>query len=550
MADLPPLLRSPPFPWIDPAAARVSETRSGAGPSADAARLRTLVEAMREARVGGTFWHPPARVRGERVVRVATRQALHAIVEGWSGAPPVVVAPDANWARSALRRLGWQHLAEPVDPWSLLGPGVALHVAAGDEWGLIGHVAGAELVEHGAASPPTERLGAALLGAVRYRDPFTGEETRPETIIALLADWRRTLDSNRQVAVATGMSWWKRRAIERFLWVPRTRPLQFRRSAAAAVAAASAAGGAVAVWPSRAPVGLTDAAEERGVPLVRVEDGFIRSVGLGADLTEPFSIVVDPLGIYYDPTGPSALEQLLETSAFPPALLARAEALADTIRRLRISKYGIGTDEAVFPPRTSRRRVLVPGQVSDDLSVRRGGGTVAGNLDLIARARASEPDAEIWYRPHPDVDAGHRRGAVADADALRHADKVVRGGSMAALLDVVDGVHVLTSLTGFEALLRGLDVTCHGQPFYAGWGLTRDMAPRLARRTRTLTLAQLVAGTLILYPRYRDAAMGLPCSAEILVQQFTVPQAFRRSAVSRLRSWQGRLRVALAGGRR
>jgi len=76
----------------------------------------------------------------------------------------------------------------------------------------------------------------------------------------------------------------------------------------------------------------------------------------------------------------------------------------------------------------------------------------------------------------------------------------------------VDEVHTISSLTGFEALLRGLDVTCYGLPFYAGWGLTTDMdgqslpkATYLKRRQRDiyLTLEQLIYGALICYPLYR-----------------------------------------------
>ena len=43
---------------------------------------------------------------------------------------------------------------------------------------------------------------------------------------------------------------------------------------------------------------------------------------------------------------------------------------------------------------------------------------------------------------------------------------------MDVLLGIVDEVHTLTSLTGFEALLRGIEVHAYGGPFYAGWGLT------------------------------------------------------------------------------
>ena len=140
------------------------------------------------------------------------------------------------------------------------------------------------------------------------------------------------------------------------------------------------------------------------------------------------------------------------------------------------------------------------------------------------------------------MDAGHRKGVVRDADALRHADRVVRGGSMARLLELVDAVQVLTSLTGFEALLRGREVTCHGMPFYAGWGLTRDLAPVSERRGRPLTLDQLVAAVLILYPRYLDPVTHLPCPPEILIHRMTDGSARNRLGwVTRIRQLQGRL---------
>ena len=186
--------------------------------------------------------------------------------------------------------------------------------------------------------------------------------------------------------------------------------------------------------------------------------------------------------------------------------------------------------------------MLVPGQVEDDLSVRLGGGAVAGNLDLLRRARAEEPGAFLLFKPHPDVDAGLRAGHVADAEALRHADQVVRDVAMPELLDTVDAVHVLTSLTGFEALMRGREVVVHGAPFYAGWGLTRDLASPLPRRGRRLTLPQLVAATLILYPRYLDPVTRLPCPPEILVARLSEQRVPRATWLTRVRGLQGRLR--------
>jgi len=340
--------------------------------------------------------------------------------------------------------------------------------------------------------------------------------------------------NDRDIRVACGIAWWKRKRIAQFLGDGQAR-LLFSDDAHQAVAAAG--DGAIAVWPSRTPAGLEELAGDR---LVRIEDGFIRSIGLGADLHPPLSIVVDRSGIYYDPSRPSDLETILEDGVFSPGMRARAEALTEMIVLRGISKYESQVPSAARIAR-AKRTILVAGQVEDDLSVRSGGAGVAGNLELLRRARAAEPDAHILFKPHPDVDAGHRRGHVPDAALHQYADEIVRRESMPSLLARVDGVHVLTSLTGFEALLRGLDVTVHGQPFYAGWGLTRDLAPPVVRRTRNLSLAELVAGTLILYPRYLDPVTERPCPPETLLQRFAEGWKPRLTWLIRLRRLEGRI---------
>jgi len=81
----------------------------------------------------------------------------------------------------------------------------------------------------------------------------------------------------------------------------------------------------------------------------------------------------------------------------------------------------------------------------------------------------------------------------------------------------------LTSLSGFDALLRGKAVTTYGLPFYAGWGLTTDMAfaatSCFARRTRQLSLDELVAATLLRYPVYWDHDLkGVTTCMAVLLQ--------------------------------
>jgi len=78
---------------------------------------------------------------------------------------------------------------------------------------------------------------------------------------------------------------------------------------------------------------------------------------------------------------------------------------------------------------------------------------------------------------------------------------VTQSVALNSLVEQVDEVHTMTSLLGFEALIRGATVVCHGIPFYAGWGLTQDKL-YCPRRMRELTLDELVHGTLIEYPRY------------------------------------------------
>jgi len=276
-------------------------------------------------------------------------------------------------------------------------------------------------------------------------------------------------------------------------------------------------------------------------PIYTMEDGFIRSNGLGATLLAPLSVVVDKLGIYYDATQPSDLEVLLrDCQPLSTKQLQRIEQLRDKLLTQRVSKYNVGS-RAVDSQNTNNQntntlaksnhkisgnskiswlsaaqatnktRLLIVGQVEDDLSVQYCGSAIKTNSDLIERIRQDHPDAYLIYKPHPDVEAGLRRGQVA-ANILQQVDAVAHDTAMPDCLAQVDEVHTISSLTGFEALLRDLAVVCYGLPFYAGWGLTvdadADLHPKvlyIQRRQRKtpLTLEQLIQCTLIAYPLYR-----------------------------------------------
>ncbi len=467
--------------------------------------------------------------------------------------PGRLVAPLNQIARTK----GWPILNGRFDPWPLLDRAKTVHCLGG-EIGFLALLKGCHVhcygpsayTGHGltddhptlprAPSPFTrdQLVGHILFDMARYTDPFTGLPTQFETIAQYMADWRRQERQNQAITVCCGMSFWKRARIKAFL-TSRVRPPAFIDDADRAVEQAAKTKGAIAVWASREPETLRARAEQAGVTIIRVEDGFIRSIGLGADFTPPASVTLDTRGLYFDPARPSDLEVILAAHPFPPDLCRRAAALADLMIHRKITKYAAEDTVALSRP-AGKKVIFVPGQVEDDRSIICGGAKIRHNLALLSEVRSSNPDAFILYKPHPDVDAGHRVGVIPDEEILRYADRLERGTPTTALLSIADEVHVITSLVGFEALLRQKKTVVYGRPFYAGWGLTEDMAP-IERRTRRLSREALIAGTLILFPRYLDPVTMLACPPEILIDRLGNPTLWRPTFLTRLRRIQGRI---------
>ncbi|WP_164867779.1 capsular polysaccharide export protein, LipB/KpsS family [Rhodovarius crocodyli] len=360
---------------------------------------------------------------------------------------------------------------------------------------------------------------AAALPYTRFACPFTGRPLAAEEAVAILALWRGRAAENHRVKFLLHMQKWKRRDIGHVFGTGAGHP-PFAETPAEAMRP----GAVVAAWAARVTAQDEALAARQGTEIWRVEDGFLRSVGLGVNFAPAASLAVDPLGIHYDPSRPSLLETILAQTDFTPGLQARAAALRGAIAARNITKYNVAGQAVPLPPSPGRARLLVVGQVEDDASIRLGAAEIRTNLGLLAAVRAANPDAFIAFKPHPDVETGYRRGYVPDRAALRYADTVTRA-PIGGLFGQVQALHSITSLAGFEALLRGLSVTCWGRPFYAGWGLTTDMAPP-PRRGRALSLDALVAGCLILYPRYHDPVTQLPCTPEIVLARLADPAAW------------------------
>ncbi|HEV7229003.1 capsular polysaccharide biosynthesis protein [Brevundimonas sp.] len=310
---------------------------------------------------------------------------------------------------------------------------------------------------------------------------------------------------------------------------PAGRGIRFHPSAASALSAAASDGGRVLVWAGREPEGLAWQAQAAGVALWRMEDGFLRSRGLGSDFTPALSAVLDGTGVHYDPSAPSDLETLIQRGV-SAADRARGARLRQRIVAAGLSKYNLGGAPTPDWP-TDRERILVLGQVEDDRSVVLGCDTIRTNAALLAEVRRRNPDAFLVWRDHPDVRAGNRVGALPH-EAAALADARADDLDVIACLEAADAVAVMTSTAGFEALMRGKRVLTFGRPFYAGWGLTEDALP-IPRRTARPTVDDLVAAALILHPLY-VAPNGVPCEAEDVVAALeAAPEPRRRSRIMR-----------------
>ncbi len=440
---------------------------------------------------------------------------------------------------------GCELLAEQINPWSLLEVVDKVYVVsslmgfealmAGKEvqcfgvpfyagWGLThdrarGAEAEAALARRGAAKgiDLLDLIAAAYLRYSRYADPITA---RPMTCLEAadrLTSWRDTLDKRRGRVLCVGFTRWKWPIMRRAL-AASPRDVSFVSFEGLEKADVSAID-RLAVWGMPTAPQMADlSAKER--PLVHVEDGFLRSIGLGSDLTRPASLSIDELSLYYDATRPTRMERIILETDFTPPLLERAERLRRTVLEARLTKYNIADPDLpdLRAEAAGRRVILVPGQVPKDASITYGLVSVPDNTALLAGVRRDNPEAFIVYKEHPDLISGNRKGRLDPAAARAHCDLFLEKGPILDLMDQADEVQVISSLSGFEALMREKPVTCWGVPFYAGWGLTRDKVT-VERRNRRLTLQELIAAALLLYPTYIDTLTLLPAEPEEAIQR-------------------------------
>ena len=313
-----------------------------------------------------------------------------------------------------------------------------------------------------------------------------------------------------------GFSTWKHPFLKPF--IPHTLHLNFinplfkKKYLQKAIKKGLEADSQIYIWGKKPFEEVESYAASKNIAICRVEDGFVRSVGLGSDLTQPYSLVIDTRGIYFDPSQESDLEHLLNFHNFSDVERERAQKLRQYLIEKKLSKYNNYEGVSLDLPK-NKKIILVPGQVEDDASIRFGASGMS-NLELLKEARLSDENAYIIYKPHPDVLAGNRVGSVEPHVGLQFCDQIVTEVSLDSVLSLADEVHTMTSLVGFEAIMRGIKVFTYGLPFYAGWGLSQDKHV-CERRKRRLSVDELTAATLLLYPQYIDPKTEKLCEVEV-----------------------------------
>lgn len=368
----------------------------------------------------------------------------------------------------------------------------------------------------------TELVAAAYLEYARYLTPETGAPGSFFDVAQFIARQKHVARVIQGRVFCFGFQYWKRAHVRPFFGAGAR--LVFVRTVAEARGHGIAPGDSIAVWGQKGTPEIQALAESLGVDLWRVEDGFIRSVGLGSDFVPPYSLAFDRRGIYFDPSRESDLEHILNHAERSEQLLRRARGVRERIGEKRITKYNTEPVEPLALDSGGRRVILVPGQVEGDASIAKGAGLIRTNEGLLRAVRERCPDAFVVYKPHPDVMAGNRSGWLKGLRLRGWCDHVETRNSVISCIEAADEVHTMTSLAGFDALLRGRKVVTYGTPFYAGWGLTEDLVASPARR-RPLALDELVAGSLLLYPRYWDPQSAGFVEIETILERIGVERA-------------------------
>lgn len=252
-----------------------------------------------------------------------------------------------------------------------------------------------------------------------------------------------------------------------------------------------------------------------------IEDGFIRSLGMGLSGDPALSIILDDLTPYYNAAIPSRLQTILDSDfALTDGQLSRVRTLIINIRDRQITKYNHAPKKDLSGLRSRKRAILLVDQRAGDQSIASGMASAETFFEMAMFALTEEKNSDVFVKIHPDAITGGKDSALSPSlrllkklPNLHVLDEDVNPYSLFA---VVDEVWVVSSGMGFEALMAGKPVRCFGAPFYAGRGLTRDEL-QIPHRAKQRSLEEIFHVAYLMLSRYYSPRNQAPCELEELV---------------------------------
>ncbi|HIM76350.1 MAG TPA: hypothetical protein EYM48_09365 [Campylobacterales bacterium] len=205
-------------------------------------------------------------------------------------------------------------------------------------------------------------------------------------------------------------------------------------------------------------------AKKHNTSFILLEDGFIRSLGLGVEGSPSFSLIEDDIGVYYDATVPSKLENILNTYDFTSdeKLMEDACRAIGLIVEHHISKYndskevdsgfrikyGI-TNFKSGMTENDENRVLVVAQTAGDASLKYGMIDDYSTDEMIDAAISENPNATVYLKVHPDVLSAKKKSDIDIETAKKKCIIIEENVNPISLLNHFSKVYTKTSGMGF-----------------------------------------------------------------------------------------------------
>ena len=266
-------------------------------------------------------------------------------------------------------------------------------------------------------------------------------------------------------------------------------------------------------------------AKIKNIPILFVEDGFIRSItpvgyrkmNVPLKYRQGCAAILDSNGIYINASGLSFIELGLNSEWYiSDEQKERARNLIDIIIQKKISKYNHQPIMNLNIGDPSRKKILVIDQVYGDKSITFGWADDQTFSSMLEAAIKENPEADILVKTHPVGNIS--KGYFTDMECKDNLYKIDFSINPISLLEQVDKVYVCTSQMGFEALMCGKEVHVFGMPFYAGWGATLDRQKN-PRRTKKRSMEEIFYVAYVMCTTYVSYKTNSVCEIEQAIDE-------------------------------